>query len=189
MRCFVAVDLSPAVREALARAQAELQRGAPRADVRWVDVAGSHLTLKFLGSVVEGRRAELAAALGEAAAGHRAIEVAAAGLGGFPSARRPRVVWAGITVGGAPLTDLAAAVERVVAPLGFPSEARPFAPHVTLGRVRSPRALDRLAAALLAGAGDAFGTWTVREVTLLRSHLRPSGAVYEALERVPLAAP
>ena len=54
MRCFVAVDLPEGVRDALERAQASLRSRAPRADVRWVDPAGLHVTLKFLGEVREG---------------------------------------------------------------------------------------------------------------------------------------
>jgi 2'-5' RNA ligase len=57
---------------------------------------------------------------------------------------------------------------------------------VTLARVRSPRGFGPLARAIESAAGDDFGSWTAAEVTLYRSHLRRTGAVYEALDRVPL---
>ena len=66
MRCFVAIDLAPEVRAVVAAAQAGLRAAAPRAAVRWVDPAGMHLTLKFLGEVPEERLPALQGALTEA---------------------------------------------------------------------------------------------------------------------------
>jgi len=84
MRCFVAIDLAPEVRAAVAAAQAGLRAAAPRADVRWADLA-------------------------------------------------------------------------------------------------------QLGNAIAAGAHADFGAWTAQEVVLYRSHLKPSGAVYEPLARLPFA--
>src|SRR5579875_2054020 len=172
MRCFVAVDLAPGVRAVLARTQEALRRAAPRADVRWTRP--------------EGRCAEVAAALSGVAAAHRAVGVLARGLGGFPGAARPRVLWAGLARGGAELAALARDVDRALAPLGFAVETRPFQGHVTLGRVRSPRGLAALAAALARHAEEEIGAWTVSELVLYRSRLSPAGARYEALARLPL---
>src|SRR5213080_1392598 len=94
VRLFVALNLPPAVREALWAATAALRElGLP---VNWVRGDGIHLTLKFLGEVVDDREAEITAALGRAAAGARTLPLALAGFGVFPDFRRPRVVWAGI---------------------------------------------------------------------------------------------
>jgi len=187
VRCFVAIDLSPEVRAAVAEAQAGLRAAAPRADVRWVDPAGMHLTLKFLGEVPEERLPALQGALTEAVTRRPALALAARGLGGFPNARRPRVVWMGIAGDGEALGRTAAGVEDALVPLGFPAEARPFRGHVTLARVRSPRGLAQLGDAIAAGAHADFGAWTAQEVVLYRSHLKPSGAVYEPLARLPFA--
>jgi 2'-5' RNA ligase len=73
-------------------------------------------------------------------------------------------------------------------PLGFAPEGRPFRGHLTLGRVRSPRGTTPLAAHITGRGQDAFGDWTAREVKLYRSHLRPSGAVYEVIGGWGLAA-
>src|SRR5579885_1537641 len=175
MRCFVAVDVAAGVRAVLARTQEVLRRAAPSADVRWTRPEGLHVTLKFLGEVPEARCAEVAAVLSGVAAAHRAVGVLARGLGGFPGAGRPRVLWAGLARGGAEL-----------APLGFAAETRPFQGHVTLGRVRSARGLAALAAALARHAEEEIGAWTVSELVLYRSRLSPAGARYEALARLPL---
>jgi len=185
MRCFVAIDLPGDVRSALDAAQARLRAAAPRADVRWVAPAGLHLTLKFLGEVTDERRDAVRAALEGVARGTVPIGLACAGLGVFPGPARPRVVWAGVTAGLRELGALAAAVERALEPLGFLPERRPFRGHATLGRVRSPRSVGALMRALEGGPGTVFGSWTASDVVLYRSHLRPTGAIYEPLARLP----
>jgi len=186
VRCFVAIDLTTDVRAAIARAQTRVRTAATHADVRWVDPTQVHLTLKFLGAVVDERVPAVSAALETAVAGSRPVALAAAGLGGFPSLKSPRVLWAGITAGVPELVQLAAGIDRGLAPLGFPPEARPFRGHLTIGRVRSPRGGRELAAAVGAAGAPAFGSWTAPEVVLYESRLRPTGALYTPVSRHPL---
>lgn len=185
MRLFVALNLPPAVREALWAATAPLRElGLP---VNWVRGDGIHLTLKFLGEVGDDREAEITAALGRAAAGARTLALALAGFGVFPDFRRPRVVWAGI----APepgLEILQHRVEQEFAPLGFPSEARPFRPHVTLGRARRdarPRDFAGLEPAL--ARLEFAQTAVVSALDMMQSTLGSGGAVYNVRhsERLP----
>ena len=187
MRCFVAIDLPPAVRAALEDECERLRAVAPRADVRWVRVAGMHLTLKFLGEVPEEMLAGIRNALSAAAAATPPMVLACTGLGVFPGSSKPRVVWAGITEGLQDLGRLAAAVERAVEPFGFAPERRPFRGHVTLARVRSPRGVRPLARAVEVAGCAPFGSWSASHVVLYRSRLHPTGAVYEALATLPLA--
>src|SRR5574341_2186413 len=140
MRLFIALNLPEPVREALWTAVRPLRDlGLP---VKWVRADGIHLTLKFLGEVSEDREPEMRAAVGRARAGARPLPLALGGFGAFPDARRPRVVWAGVAPEPS-LELLQHGVEREFAPLGFPTEARLFRPHVTLGRAaREARARD-----------------------------------------------
>jgi 2'-5' RNA ligase len=127
-------------------------------------------------------------ALHTAARGHAAFELEVGGLGAFPSATRPRVLWAGLVAGDAPLAALAASVEAALADLGFPREGRAFSAHVTLGRIRQPgRAPAPLAEALGASAGQRFGRVPITEAALMRSDLSPHGARYTTLAAIPLA--
>jgi RNA 2',3'-cyclic 3'-phosphodiesterase len=187
MRCFVAVDLSPDVRAALEDECERLRAVAPRADVRWVRVAGMHLTLKFLGEVPEKMLAGIRNALSAAATATPPMVLACTGLGVFPGSSKPRVVWAGITEGLQDLGRLAAAVDRAVEPFGFAPERRPFRGHVTLARVRSPRGVRPLARAVEVAGCAPFGSWSASHVVLYRSRLHPTGAVYEPLATLPLA--
>jgi 2'-5' RNA ligase len=147
-----------------------------------------HVTLKFLGGVDGDRIGALVEALRGAADGQRGFAMEIAGLGAFPSLTRPRVLWVGVGAGLEPLSELAARVERVLAPQGFPPEERGFSPHVTLARVRAPRRAPALARALEAGAGRRFGRVAVEAIALMRSDLSPRGARYHALASVPLAS-
>ncbi len=146
--------------------------------MRWVRPEGIHLTLKFLGAVPDEREPELRAALGRAAAGARALPLALGGFGVFPDVKRPRVVWVAVAPDPA-LELLLHRVEQEFAPLGFPTEARPFRPHVTLGRAAPearPRDFGGLEGAL---AGIRFeDTVLVGSVDLMQSTLQSGGAVY-----------
>jgi 2'-5' RNA ligase len=189
MRCFVAVDLPSTTREAIGVAQDTLRDAGRRADVGWVDVAKLHVTLKFLGEVPEATVGAVATALAEVAHRHCAFELVAGGVGCFPGPSRPRVLWTGLAGALREIGLLAADVERACAPLGFPPEARPFRGHVTIGRVRSPRGIRRVIRTMQTLADRAFGTWTVRELVLYRSHLRGAkGSLYEPLARFPLGS-
>ena len=185
MRLFVALNPPERVRGALWDAAAPLRElDLP---VNWVHPDGIHLTLKFLGEVEPGREPELRAALTRAAEGGRALPLAVCGFGVFPDARRPRVVWAGL--GADPALELLQhRVEREFAPLGFPSEARPFRPHLTLGRAaRAPRAGDWGPLTQLVAELRYEETGLVEAVDLMHSIPQREGPVYHVRhsERLP----
>jgi 2'-5' RNA ligase len=189
MRCFVALELPGDVRAALEAVQARLRAAAPRASVRWVAPAGMHLTLKFLGGITEEQRDAVRFAMERVTRAIAPIDLACAGLGVFPGPARPRVVWAGIAAGLRELGVLAAAMEHGLEPLGFRAERRPFRGHATLGRVRSARGIGPLVQTLDEAGRTEFGRWTASEIVLYRSHLRPTGSIYEPLARLPLTSP
>jgi 2'-5' RNA ligase len=136
--------------------------------------------------VEAGRLERVAEALASLAAQAEPFELALRGLGAFPSPTRPRVIWAGVATVGSALAGLAAGIEEALAALGFAPEARPFAAHVTLGRVREPRRDPALTAALAVGAGRDFGGFRVERLALMRSDLSPRGAHYTPLGSWPL---
>jgi 2'-5' RNA ligase len=157
--------------------------------VGWVATDNLHVTVKFLGQVPLSRLGEIADAVARAVSGAQGFDLAIQGLGAFPTASRPRVVWAGLGDGAEPLRALAARVEDALAALGFEREARAFSPHVTLGRVREPRRDPRLEAAILAGAAEPFGTVRVERVCVMRSELSPRGARYSELSAATMSGP
>lgn len=189
-RLFVALEPPEPVRRRLAALALELRRAAGRAaeEIRWVPPENVHLTLQFLGAVPEERLSDVERAVRAAAAQARPLSLEVSGAGGFPNARRPRVVWAGIEGDVAALGALVAELGRRLAPLGFPPEDRPFSAHLTLGRAREGRGAPGIAGALASAREAGSAPWRATEVVLFESHLSPKGPRYEALAHAPLAA-
>ena len=176
MRLFVALNLPETVRKALCTCVRPLQ--SMGFALRWMTPQQVHLTLKFLGDVEREREGELVAALGRACTGARPVTLSLAGFGVFPRYERPRVVWVGVAAEPA-LELLQHRLEQEFAPLGFPTEARTFRPHITLGRAgtaASPRRFDHLESALADLSFDA--TAVIVTVDLMQSALQSGGAVY-----------
>src|SRR5208283_739166 len=114
------------------------------------------------------------------------VEVTFRGLGWFPNARHPRVLWAGVEAG-SEVAELAAEIERVLEPLGIAREARNFQPHLTLARIKSEEGLDELRREAERLGTPEFGRATYSEFDLIESRLRPQGAAYTRVERFPFA--
>ncbi|MCD4685467.1 MAG: RNA 2',3'-cyclic phosphodiesterase [Anaerolineae bacterium] len=183
-RLFVALDLPPEIVGALTQMQEWLKGRTPGKTVRWVKPNSVHLTLKFLGDVPVARRETLQDALTQAVQDRGPFTLAAGGLGCFPNFNRPRVTWVGLHRDLNALHALRDAVEAHIAPLGYPTENRPFHPHLTLGRVHREASRDAVRALgkLIAESGfkDRYD-WQANAVTLFRSELKPGGAVYTPL--------
>jgi 2'-5' RNA ligase len=184
LRTFIAIELDGELKDDLGRLQDRLRSQMAPRSVRWVRLGAMHLTLKFLGDTPLDKVEEVKVALAQAAAEVSPFTFALAGLGCFPNTRRPRVIWVGLQEVTGALVRLRDAIEAHVSPLGFPTESRPFKPHLTLGRVQryasksEVREIGQVVAASVAGIQDEM---TVREVYYIKSDLQPSGAVYTTL--------
>ncbi|MGQ9490537.1 MAG: RNA 2',3'-cyclic phosphodiesterase [Anaerolineae bacterium] len=189
LRTFIAIELDEPLRIAIAQVQNKLKRQVPAGSVKWVAAEGIHLTLKFLGDTPASRVAEIEEALKRACATFTPFEFSVEGRGCFPNLRRPRVIWVAVRDRGQRLARLRDAIEREVAPLGWPTEEREFSPHLTLGRIA------RSATSAMQGAVgqvveqavvEQIGQQRVTGVSLIRSELQPTGAVYTTLRHIPL---
>lgn len=185
LRLFVAIDVEESIRSRLDQFVRSLQAHAPQA--RWVATANLHLTLKFIGNVPEAQLAAIARALAPPL-NYPAITLRWHGWGFFPSESRPHVFWVGVE--DRPeraLARLAAGIEDRLSPLGIARETRPFLPHLTLARFRTPAQAQGLRRALQARPAEEFGSATVVCFHLYRSVLKPGGAEYTRLESFPFA--
>ncbi|MBA4066309.1 MAG: RNA 2',3'-cyclic phosphodiesterase [Isosphaera sp.] len=185
-RTFIAVDPGPGVRAAAA----DLQRGLARtgAEVRWVAPEGMHVTLLFLGEVDDRELPAVCRAVAEVAATEPAFTLGVSGVGAFPNARRPKVVWAGVTEGADALRRLHAKLEARLLDLGcYRAEERGYTPHLTLGRVRGEADGFALVPELARHATWDAGRAAVDEVLVFGSVLERDGPVYTVLGRGELA--
>lgn len=184
MRCFIAVDVPPAVREAAMRAQESLR--AAGADVKWTSPESLHVTLKFLGWLEPAAVDQVKRRLAADVPSRERLAVRFRGIGTFPERGQPRVIWAGCEGDVEGLSTLARLAEEAGTQAGVEPEARPFAPHLTLGRVKSPRNVKALQALLPRFRDADFGECPVQAVVLYKSTLLPQGAIYEPQAAYPL---
>jgi len=190
LRCFVAIELEEEIHQAIRRTQALLKSDPAGRHGRWVRSEGIHLTLKFLGDIPADQIDAIAQAIRAAAAHFVPFRVSYGGLGCFPNTRFPRVIWIGIEDPDGTLLRLQREVDNNLSALGYPPERRAFHPHLTLARTRrvskgEQAALGKLVERTQVGR---LGDMLVREISLMRSELRPSGAVYTQLAAAPLRA-
>ncbi len=129
VRVFVALDLPDLAKAVLRQTVQELESVLP-SGVRWVDPGGIHLTLKFLGDVDAGRVDLLLAAMDKAARGFASCSfpLSLSGLGVFPNAREPRVLWAGVEGDLEALGRLQMLMDEALSEVGFAKGAPSLSP-------------------------------------------------------------
>jgi RNA 2',3'-cyclic 3'-phosphodiesterase len=154
------------------------------------DPSPPHVTLRFLGEVDPDGIERVIAAMPAAVGPIAPFDLGLGGVGAFPSAAAPRVVWLSVREGGEEVRRLAAGVSEALSRIGWPPEPGEFVPHVTLFRVRSPRDRRR-ALDLLEGrtAPPTAPVVRVRAVALKESRLGAHGAEHHVLREFALAGP
>ncbi len=184
MRLFVAIDLSPDLRESLRMSINHLKSIVGSTQVRWVNPEGVHLTLKFLGETPSNRIEEISGVLKRIASQHSIFTFHVSIFGCFPNWKKPNVFWVGVQEPTGELEKLCNRMEKAFKDLGYPQEGRAFKPHLTLGRIRKGRnfaELVDLTSQLEKIQIDHVGTQEVRDFCFFSSELRPAGAVYTKL--------
>jgi 2'-5' RNA ligase len=169
-RLFVALDLPKAVKQSLE----PLAKGL--GDVRWLAPEQQHLTLRFIGDVDNGALHEIAEALATVPA--RPLELTLKGLGHFPPRGEPRVLWVGVDKN-PELASLKRRIDRALREAGMPPDARKFAPHVTIARLREPLSPTRLGTYLMRHSLYRSAPFPVSSFHLYSSWLRSDGAEHQ----------
>jgi 2'-5' RNA ligase len=187
-RTFIALELDESLQSYLGRVIQRLAQELP--SLRWVDPAGIHLTLAFLGALTNE---QLVAAMQAAELAARTVppfDYRLSHLGVFGSPRQPRVIWIGIDEPTGTLVQLHQALNQELEQRGFEVDKRPFSPHLTLSRIKAPlksdeqRRLQRLISAR--NLISSSPTYHVRDLSVMKSELSRTGATYTPLQDVPL---
>jgi RNA 2',3'-cyclic 3'-phosphodiesterase len=181
MRLFVALSIPAEVRANLSALIQKLR--CADAHPRWVNPDNLHVTLKFIGEVSPQKVPAICHALATIQSPDP-LHLEFRDVGFFPNIRRPSVAWIGITSPPA-FALLAAEVNRVLAPLGIPREEKPFAPHLTIARFKENRIPPALSTEIEKWKDRGFGTFSAREIHLIESRLKSSGAQYTTLRSFP----
>jgi 2'-5' RNA ligase len=167
-RLFIGVPVSPDARDAIARRLPKNLPGKPVAPDKW------HFTLRFLGPTPGEARDKIIDRLSGAKLGP-GFQVRFGELGAFPTARRARILWLGVTRGGERLSELAAVAEDAARNAGFAAEGKRFTPHLTLSRIDPPQSIVEL----LAQKHRYEIEMTISALILYRSQLGRGPALYE----------
>ena len=185
MRTFIAIELSEDIKAALARVESHLKYFG--ADVKWVGKNNIHLTIKFLGEITEEKCEKVKAALDEAVKAVAPFEISMKDIGAFPNIDFPRVIWAGIDKGAKESFELAGRIDEMLSIIGFDKDARAFAAHLTIGRVRSAKNKEALKENLTKHPPEIARVHLVSSVVLFQSELTPTGSIYTRLHEAKFA--
>jgi 2'-5' RNA ligase len=188
VRSFIAIELDDHVKNELSILIDTLRMDSQKL-VRWVKPAGIHVTLKFLGSIKQGMLQLVQNVLAGVCLNTAAFNLSLSGLGFFPGPRKPRVLWIGMGGDLEELARLQSAIDSGLSKLGFEAEKREFSPHITLGRLdaaRLPQDITRFTSCVLGLKYEAVLKIRVDRVSLMRSQLLPTGAVYSRLAEFDL---
>ena len=186
-RTFIALPLPGAVRSKLEALQTSL---APAVEgARWVGPEAFHLTLAFLGDVADPDLNAVCLAVAGSVRNLPRFSLEVRGLGAFPDAGRPRVLWAGIEGD----LDALAAVRRAAFDAATLAGYRPaderFHPHVTLARLKPGRGASAdLGPLIERRRAWRAGAFPADTVITFASTTTPDGPAYASLGRAPLAA-
>jgi len=183
-RCFVAVPIGSVLRGDLRAAVDDWRGRLELRDLRWIDPAGWHVTVAFLGSIDSGSIPEVLERLAGVAASQSGMRTTTGGLGAFPDPARARVAWYGIGDGDGE-GGLARLARDVAGALGLDA-SRPLRLHLTLARARREPVDLR---SWLASASAPDGVLTTDRIELMRSHIGRDPARYETLAAITLGVP
>jgi RNA 2',3'-cyclic 3'-phosphodiesterase len=184
-RLFVALDLPQDVRAGLV----DWQRTA-LADpaLRVVRPEALHMTLVFLGYQPEKAIRKIAKAAFDVEATAPAVELETEPIG-VPAGNRPRLI-ALAAISEEAITLQRQVEERLVEGGFYEPEKRPFWPHLTVARVRAEAPKSRKPAQITTEPHSLpehmFRFFRPTRLVLFKSHLRRTGAEYEAVAELEL---
>ena len=189
-RVFIALEMPPPAQRVLNDIIERFAQALPA--LHWVDAAGIHLTLAFLGELDDDRLALAMEAAQAAAHDLPSFDYRLTAPGIFGSPQQPRVIWMGIEdqplaqLHGSPLQRLHHILNRELQRRNFETEKRPFSPHLTLARVKQPltpaeqQSLQRLLHSSSVAATTTF--YRVNSLNVMKSELSSAGAKYTVLQ-------
>lgn len=190
IRSFIAIELPDEVKETVALIIKRL-RPAQHRYVKWVAPEGTHMTVKFLGNIYSSQIPQITDIMKTAAGKVPPLDLRLGRLGMFPNEQRPRVIWVALEGNTEPLAAMQSEIEKALEPMGFAPENRAFTPHLTLGRVRDNASSDdrkEIGGVVKEKKIDYEASFTLRELSLMKSTLTPTGAIYNRLDSAPFTA-
>jgi RNA 2',3'-cyclic 3'-phosphodiesterase len=183
LRCFIAIEIPEAIKQGISEIIDLLKKY--NIDIKWVKSENLHITLKFLGNTQDNLLQKIQESLFNIVLSYEPFYIKIYTTGVFPNRRNPRIIWVGIEDSDM-LEKIKIDIEDSMALLGFQKENKGFKPHLTLGRVRSQKGIINLINELDNFKNKDFGNIYVKDIKLMKSVLKPTGAEYSCLYEIPL---
>ena len=185
IRAFLAIDPPENILQAISRLQDKLKREIG-SRISWTKPQGQHLTLKFFGDISSEDVKNICSAVQKRVVSEPPLNLKIEKMGVFPDARKPRVLWCGVTGDVENLSALQKKLDGDFADIGFPAEDRSFKAHLTLARIKDPRELTEISESLKKYDSFNAGEFVADKLFLFQSKLSPQGAVYTKLAEFTL---
>lgn len=184
MRVFIAIEIPEAIKKEMSRFQNKMMNTVNK--IKWVNHDSMHVTLRFLGEIKEEKLNEVFESVEKITIERNPFSIKIKGAGAFPDKGNPRVIWMGIKEGFVELAQMAKDLEKKLSEQDFPQEGKKWMPHITLGRVKQLKDKEIIKKLITEEKNRLGGKAKVEEVTVMRSHLTPRGAIYSSLQRFSL---
>jgi len=181
VRSFIAIDICDNVLVSkITNLQEYITKSGAR--LKLVEPQNLHFTLRFLGEIPVSLVEEIKTVLQNVK--FNPFDIYLKGLGAFPTIKRPRVIWIGVTEGADNLVKLSSMINDEIKKLRLPPPDKPFTPHLTIARVKKLN--PRLNAILEKNKNIDIGLMKINKFYLKKSTLTSRGPIYETLAEYEL---
>jgi RNA 2',3'-cyclic 3'-phosphodiesterase len=188
VRTFIAVDFPPGIITKIENIINYFKTKTPNQDFKWVSPENLHLTIKFIGEISPKKLVQVKSIITNAFQAQPAFNISIEGLGMFPNAKQPRVIWLGIT-DGETLTRIHQVIDQALIKVEIGQDQRKFNPHLTIARIQkstSPDRAKKIGETLSQFKVESLGNIRIDAIHLYQSELTPTGPIYTPLFSVLL---
>ena len=185
IRTFVAVDVSSRIKTNAGRLMNQLESSG--AGYRWCQPENLHVTLNFLGDLLENETPQVCRLVQQACQEIAAFPIEIGQLDCIPKSEKPRVIWLRVTEGADFLADLNDRIATRLAEMRFPRERQDYQPHLTLGRIqRGGHWNQALLDTCQQNKSHIAGGCIINQVVVYSSFLDRTGPTYTPMSRIIL---
>lgn len=179
MRAFLAIEIEDNMKEIIIKF---INRLKTSGDVSWVKREQIHITLFFFEDLKEENLEELFERMERLARKLEPFHIEVKGTNYFGRKEKPRVLFLELKGEIDKLKTLQSQISSSLKELNY-FEDKEFHPHLTLGRNRGDKNINRLIESLLSFKNNSFGSFMVDGFTLFKSELKPTGAIHTPIRK------
>ncbi len=184
-RVFVAIDISDEARRIVAARISAFRNDASSSAIKWIRPDNLHLTLQFVGDVDNGQLQPVVNSVKKISEQFRKFRLSLQGVGAFPSPSKARVLWIGIHDEDSNCVKIKESLEHEFRQLGIAGDRKPVTPHLTVARIKDPRAARPLIEKYLNTEFEPID-FDVAKIVTYESKLLPTGSIYSKIATLAL---